>query len=200
MTTASRESKVMGMSVPDQPSLASLLIEPDYVLVRMALVQEVGLEAAVVLQRIHWRCDVRPQGWTITHEDLAAELRLSVSAVRKATKLLRGRGWLLSIRASTWDPTPVWSLPPLWTSSRDAQNEHHEVPESSTTVMSKTSITSMRESFREEEREHLGRSASQGALSTSQDKTCPLHLLVEPCRGCAADRLVPDELGIVDSQ
>ena len=194
MTTASTESKVIGVSLPDQPSLASLLIEPDYVLVRMALVQEVGLEAAFVLQRIHWRCDKRPQGWAISHEELAVELRLTIYAVRKATKVLRGRGWLLSTRASEWDPTPVWSLPPLWTSSRDDENEHHEVSESVTTVMSKMNITLPIESLREEEREHLGRSASRGAPLTSRDETCALHLLAEPCRGCAADRLVQDEV------
>ena len=182
----------MGMSLPDQPSLARLLIEPDYVLVRMALVKEVGLEAAVVLQRIHWRCDVRPQGWSISHEDLAAELRLSVYAVRKATKVLRGRGWLLSTRVSEWDSTPVWSLPPLWTSSRDVENEHPGMVESEHPEVPKMSIPYRKESSREEEREHLGRSASRGAPLTSQDKTCPLHLLVEPCRGCAADKLVQD--------
>ena len=182
------------MSLPDQPSLARLLIEPDYVLVRMALVHEVGLEAAFVLQRIHWRCDVRPQGWMISHEDLASELHLTVYAVRKATKVLRGRGWLLSTRVSDWDSTPIWSLPPLWTSSRDDENEHPEMVESEHPGMSKMNITLPIESLREEEREHLGRSASRSAQLTSRDRTCPLHLLAEPCRGCAADRLVQDEV------
>ena len=112
MTTASTESKVIGVSIPDQHSLARLLIDPDYVLVRMALMQEVGLEAAVVLQRIHWRCDVRPLGWTISHEDLAAELHFTTYAVRKATKVLRRRGWLLGTRASELDSTLTWNLLP----------------------------------------------------------------------------------------
>ena len=180
---------MIGMSIPDQPSLASLLIEPDYVLVRMALVQEVGLEAAVVLQRIHWRCDVRPQGWAISHEDLAAELHLTIYAVRKATKVLRARGWLLSTRASQWDPTPIWNLPPIWSTSRDAQNEHLGVLESNDPGMSKMS-TPYRESFREEEREHLGPAASRSVQLTSRGNTCLSHLLTEPCRGCAADKLV----------
>lgn len=183
-------------SVPT-PSLTSLLIEPDYVLVRMALVREVGLEAAVVLQRIHWRCDVRPDGWKISHEDLASELHLTVYAVRKATKVLRDKGWLLHSRSSSWDPTPIWSLPDLWTTqpepenstSRDVENEHHEVVESKHHETLRIITTQMMESVDDEEREQLGRAASRRLSSFNNGHPyCELHLFPDPCSGCAADR------------
>lgn len=78
----------------------------------MALVDEVGWNAAAVLQRIHWRCQVGQEGsWRATHADIAAEVRLSQRVVERATKELRDRGWLACGRAAAYDATPVWQIP-----------------------------------------------------------------------------------------
>ncbi len=112
----------MDPSVPKSPSLFGLLIEPDFVLIRMALVREVGWDAAAVMQRMYWRLEVRPDGWRISHEDLAEELSLPLYAVRQATKTLRGRGWLIGERSAPWDATPTWRMPDL--DSRGEGNLH----------------------------------------------------------------------------
>lgn len=89
----------------------SLLIDGDFVLIRMALVDQVGWNAAAVLQRIHWRCQDSPDGsWSASHAAIAAQLRMSERTVRAATKLLRDEGWLECSRAGNFDPTSHWRL------------------------------------------------------------------------------------------
>lgn len=96
---------------PKQQGLdPDLLIAPDFILVRMALVDTVGWNAAIVLQRIAFRCEVHPDGWSATVEDICRETRLKPSVVKAAIKLLRTRGYLDSRRASTWDSTQVWRI------------------------------------------------------------------------------------------
>lgn len=87
-----------------------LLVAPDYILVRMALVEALGWNAAIVLQRIAFRCAVHPNGWPATIDDICRETKLKPSVVKAAIKLLRTRGILTSRRAETWKSTQVWSI------------------------------------------------------------------------------------------
>lgn len=105
-----------------------LSIDGDYVLVRMALVDVVGLVPAVVFQRIAWRCELRPDGWQATLAQIAAECHLGHDQVKRATTQLRERGWLTSKRADRWTPTLVWNV--VWApASREGENPPHETPE-----------------------------------------------------------------------
>jgi hypothetical protein len=86
----------------------SRLYQGDFVLVRMALVDEVGFDAAIVMQRICWRCELRPTGWRATLGQIAAETRLSRARVQAATQLLRRRGYLRAQREASWSSTLTW--------------------------------------------------------------------------------------------
>ncbi len=90
----------------------ALLIGGDFVLVRTALLDALGgdLAAAVLLQRIAWRCERAPEGWRATREELRAETHLSEWQLRKALKVLTDRGWLTSRRASRYDSVQVWQV------------------------------------------------------------------------------------------
>ncbi|MDV7171932.1 hypothetical protein R4144_00685 [Gordonia amicalis] len=87
-----------------------LLIAPDFILVRMALVDAIGWNPAIVLQRIAFRCNVHPDGWSATIDEICRETRLKPTVVKAALKLLRTRGYLASRRASRSDSTQVWSI------------------------------------------------------------------------------------------
>ena len=86
----------------------SVLLNDDYVLVRMALVDDVGFEAAVLMQRIAWRCEIRSDGWKASQRQLAAETRLSLKKIEHATRTLRQRGYLAAWRADPWSSTLTW--------------------------------------------------------------------------------------------
>ncbi|MCF8610206.1 hypothetical protein L5G28_08545 [Gordonia sp. HY285] len=107
--TTSRVDATSGDGEP-QGLDRNLLIAPDFILVRMALVDEIGWNAAIVLQRIAFRYDVHPNGWPATIDEICRETRLKNSVVKAAIKLLRTRRFLDSRRASTWDSTQVWSI------------------------------------------------------------------------------------------
>lgn len=98
-----------------------LSIDGDFVLLRMALIDEVGLPAAVVFQRIAWRCELRTDGWHASQAELAAECHLGLDQVKRATKLLRDRGWITADRVDQWDATLSWA--PVWKpASREVEN------------------------------------------------------------------------------
>jgi hypothetical protein len=88
-----------------------LLIAGDFIMLRMALVDALDgdIEAALVLQRIAWRCE-RDGEWAATHEDIQQETRLSEWKVKRALTTLRDKGFISSRRVSPYDPTQVWSL------------------------------------------------------------------------------------------
>lgn len=90
----------------------ALLIGGDFVLVRTALLDALGgdLAAAVLLQRIAWRCERSPEGWRATREELRAETHLSEWQLRKALKALTDRGWLTSRRTSRFDSVQIWQV------------------------------------------------------------------------------------------
>jgi len=88
-----------------------LLIAGDFIMLRMALVDALDgdIEAALVLQRIAWRCE-RDGHWRATHEDIQQETRLSERKVKTALKVLRDKGYLTARRATAYDATLVWSV------------------------------------------------------------------------------------------
>jgi hypothetical protein len=88
-----------------------LLIAGDFIMLRMALVDTLDgdIEAALVLQRIAWRCE-RDGFWKASHEDIQQETRLSERKVKGALKVLRDRGFLAGKRAGAYDATLVWSV------------------------------------------------------------------------------------------
>lgn len=88
-----------------------LLMPTDFITLRMGLVDEVGFDAAVILERIRWRCEVRENGWVATYVDLAAETRMSRNRVIAATQVLIERGWLASVNAGQGNRTLRWSVP-----------------------------------------------------------------------------------------
>lgn len=90
--------------------LRDLLLPTDYVTLRMALVDEVGFDAAVLLERVRWRCEIRDDGWVATYEDLMAETRLSRRRVAGAVATLRERGWLTSENAGQGSRTLCWQV------------------------------------------------------------------------------------------
>lgn len=124
----------------------TLLIGGDFIMLRMALVDDLGgnFPAAILLQRIAWKCERRGE-WKASREDLEAETRLGAGQVKRSLKLLQDRGYITSRRASAWDPTTVWSIvteTPEPQDSGDGHSVHHVVDESSITVMDKMSTTS----------------------------------------------------------
>lgn len=88
-----------------------LLVKGDFILLRTALVDALGgnFEAAIVLQRIAWRCE-RDGSWVASREVIQEETRLSEWKVKAAIKKLKALGWLTSERSSTWDATPRWRV------------------------------------------------------------------------------------------
>jgi hypothetical protein len=88
-----------------------LLIAGDFIMLRMALVDALDgdIEAALVLQRIAWRCE-RDGFWKASHEDIQQETRLSERKVKGALKVLRDKGFLSARRATAYDATLVWSV------------------------------------------------------------------------------------------
>jgi hypothetical protein len=99
------------MSAPKEGLDPRLLIAGDFIMLRMALVDALDgdIEAALVLQRIAWRCE-RDGEWKASHEDIQQETRLSERKVKTALKVLRDRGFLASRRSSAYDATMVWSV------------------------------------------------------------------------------------------
>jgi len=90
---------------------ADLLLPTDFVTLRLALVDEVGFDAAVLLERVRWRCEVRPEGWVATYADLMSETRLCRNRVIAAAQLLMDRGWLVSENAGQGNRTLRWLVP-----------------------------------------------------------------------------------------
>ena len=118
-----------------------LSLEGDFVLLRMALIDEVGLAPAIVFQRIAWKCELRPDGWPATFEEIAAECHLGKDQVKRATKVLRDRGWITADRVDQWDPTLTWKV--VWKpTSREVENPLLEEEETLPTVKGKTHFTS----------------------------------------------------------
>jgi hypothetical protein len=111
-----------------------LLIAGDFIMLRMALVDALDgdIEAALVLQRIAWRCE-RDGFWKASHEDIQQETRLSEWKVKNALKVLRAKGFLTSERAGAYDATMVWRLRLDTEESSDSETE-----ESSASTTSKT--------------------------------------------------------------
>jgi hypothetical protein len=108
---------------------SSLFIQPDFIPLRMALVDYLDgdYEAAIVLQRIFFRCQ-NPHGdgtWTVSIDDLGMECRLSTHKVKRAVKVLRARGYLASERTSKWDPTLTWTVV---TSEPTSTSREGEIP------------------------------------------------------------------------
>lgn len=120
----------------------TLLVAGDFVLLRMALVDDLDgdYEAAILLQRIAWRCE-RDGHWQASHADLQAETRLSERKVKRAVATLRQRGYLESGRASSWDPTQVWRVV-LDRPSGDGRNVRHDADVPAVTVPDVSSVTS----------------------------------------------------------
>jgi hypothetical protein len=82
----------------------------DYVTLRFSLVDEVGFDAAVLIERIRWRCARRPAGWVATYAELGEETRLSHRRVKAAVNVLRERGWLRSENAGIGARTLRWTV------------------------------------------------------------------------------------------
>lgn len=73
----------------------------------------VALEGNVMLSAVFALIEDHCQSrlWKGPHSQIAEELGISVRTAHRATKRLREIGWLTAERASTWDSTPVWTIP-----------------------------------------------------------------------------------------
>lgn len=111
-----------------------LLIAGDFIMLRMALVDALDgdIEAALVLQRIAWRCE-RDGFWKASHEDIQQETRLSEWKVKNALKVLRAKGFLGSKRSGAYDATMVWTLRLDTEESSVSEGEESSVSPSSKT-------------------------------------------------------------------
>lgn len=107
-----------------------LLVSGDFVLLRMALVDQVGFEAALLFQRIVWRSE-RDGFWTASKSELQAETRLSTWKLDNAIRVLKEVGWLRAERADSFNPTQRW-IPLI-----------HLHQESSVTVHQESSVTTV---------------------------------------------------------
>lgn len=83
----------------------------NFIVVHLDMVDAVGFDAALLFQRIAWRCEDR-DGWTATLEDLQTETRLTAHRLRQAITVLREAGWVSSERSGRFDPTLTWR--PVW--------------------------------------------------------------------------------------
>lgn len=112
----------------------------DFVMVRMSLVDDIGFDAAILFGWLRFRCEIFRDGYVATLAELGAETRLSEHKIKKASKLLRDRGWVKSRRVSPYDPTPVWEI--VWAGqephSRDGDFHRHEEDESTVTSRSES--------------------------------------------------------------
>jgi hypothetical protein len=111
-----------------------LLIAGDFIMLRMALVDALDgdIEAALVLQRIAWRCE-RDGFWKASHEDIQQETRLSERKVKSALKVLRDKGYLTAKRATAYDATLVWSVLLDTDETSDSERDETSVSPSSKT-------------------------------------------------------------------
>lgn len=89
---------------------ADLLMPEDFVVLRMSLVDAVGFDAAVLLERVRWKCERRPDGWVATFAELTAETRLSERRLKGAVTVLRELGWLVSENAGQGTRTLRWKV------------------------------------------------------------------------------------------
>ena len=87
----------------------NLFASRDFIILHLDLVDLVGLDAALLFQRIAWRCEGR-DGWPATHADLCAETRLTEHRVKQALGVLRERGWITGERADRFQPTLTWRV------------------------------------------------------------------------------------------
>lgn len=88
----------------------SLVMQGDFILLRMALVDALGgdFESALVFQRICWRAE-RDGHWSATRQQIQDETRLSKWKVDKALRVLRERDWLLGEAEGGYDRTVRWT-------------------------------------------------------------------------------------------
>lgn len=159
------------MSVGKTGVPRSLLVEGDFILLRMSMVDALDgdFEAAIVLQRIAWRCE-RYGEWAATHEEIQAETRLSEWKVKKALRMLRARGWLDSRRVSRADSTQVWFLPPETEESsvpEKVNSSVSEVEESSVPEAEESSVSSLEDVEHNYETKTPGADAPVAATTTS---------------------------------
>lgn len=158
------------MSVGNTGAPRNLIYDGDFILLRMSLVDALDgdFEAAIVLQRIAWRCE-RHGEWPATREEIQAETRLSAWKVKQALTKLRAKGWLASRRSSRADATLVWFLPPEMEDSATCPEESSasEVAESSVSEMAESSISSL------EDVEHNYETKTPGADAPVLDLAVP---------------------------
>lgn len=95
----------------------------DFIVLHLALVDEVGLEAALLFQRIAWRCEGEGGSWEATLDDLQEETRLSRHKVHRAVAVLRDAGWIDSDRADRFRPVLTWRI--RWDDGASDEVENH---------------------------------------------------------------------------
>lgn len=81
----------------------------DFIVLSLAAVDQVGLEPALLFQRIAWRCE-RTGSWVATIPELMAETRLTKHKVHRALDVLRAEGWVEGVRGDRFRPTLTWTV------------------------------------------------------------------------------------------
>lgn len=117
------------MSHPTNPVPEAMYLAGDYILVRLALVREVGVNGAILLELIHHRQKLSRyiDGYPATLAELAEETGLTVKQVKTALEKLRDEGRLVSRRGDGWNPTLTWQV--HGGTSREVQKVLHEKDE-----------------------------------------------------------------------
>lgn len=89
----------------------ALFIQGDFILVRKALVDmlEGDHAAAIVMQRIMWRCE-RDGVWRATQQQIADECQMTLRTTQRKVAWLIEQGWLLSTREGRYDPTRTYRV------------------------------------------------------------------------------------------
>lgn len=84
------------------------------------LAHEIGLDAAVLYERIRWRCQRLPDGWVATYAELSTQTSLSRRRVMQAATKLRDLGLIESVVSGLSARTLRWVA--------KSQNEMTKVP------------------------------------------------------------------------
>ena len=89
-----------------------LASDNDFIQVRLSVVEQVGLDAALLFARLSFRLDLdaHSDGYVASYGALAQETRISEKRVRTAAKVLVDAGWIARRRRSSHDATSVWTI------------------------------------------------------------------------------------------
>lgn len=106
--------------------MSGLLMDERFVAVFPSLVRKLGnMEAAAILQHLHWSADVT--GWIhASYAQVSADTGITERTVRRRIQTLRDEGYLTARRASSTDATMVYRVEVDKVAGRCGQSGHIE--------------------------------------------------------------------------